>query len=360
MHSIRPPICLLSLGFWLCLTSTGVPAESGDAAEPPGDRQAPGKFLGAVPTTYPGWFKTSFLELEEDLLEAREAGKRVMLLFHQDNCPYCNAFVERNLAQKDIVETLQQHFDVIELNMWGDREVINIEGTALTEKSFASTLNVQFTPTIIFLAPDGSQALRINGYYTPERFRLVLRYLLEAKPGVSLNTFIERHQQSESDAPDALVPRSYHTGPIDELHERPGKHRKPLLIMFGQTDCRNCIELHDNVLMREQSLSLLEHFDVYQVDLWGNTPFAKPDGTETSGRIWGAELDINYAPTLVLFSADGQEVIRSEAWFKAFHTQSILDYVASDAWREEPSFQRFLSARAEQIRHQGEDVDIWD
>ena len=80
-----------------------------------------GTFLGAKPTEYPPWFKESFLEFADDIAEAAEQGKRVMLLFHQDGCPYCNLLVERNLSQKNIVDFMQSNFSVIALNMWGDR-----------------------------------------------------------------------------------------------------------------------------------------------------------------------------------------------------------------------------------------------
>ena len=109
-----------------------------------------GTFSGAKPTEYPAWFKESFLEFADDIAEAAEQGKRVMLLFHQDGCPYCNLLVERNLSQKNIVDFMQTNFSVIALNMWGDRQVVTVGGEAYTEKELASALKVQFTPTLIF------------------------------------------------------------------------------------------------------------------------------------------------------------------------------------------------------------------
>ena len=49
------------------------------AAEPKG------QFYGAKPTEYPAWFKESFLNLKEDVAEAKAANKRVLIIFHQDN-----------------------------------------------------------------------------------------------------------------------------------------------------------------------------------------------------------------------------------------------------------------------------------
>ena len=82
-------------------------------------------------------------------------------------------------------------------------------------------------------------------------------------------------------------------------------------------------------------------------------------GETLTAREWARRLEVKYAPTIVLFDQEGREVIRSEAYFKAFHTQSILDYVGSGAYRTEPEFQRYLSDRADRIRSQGKDVDIW-
>ncbi|MYG51452.1 MAG: thioredoxin, partial [Rhodospirillaceae bacterium] len=35
------------------------------------------------------WFLQSFLDLKEDLQEAADAGKRLVILWEQKGCPYC-------------------------------------------------------------------------------------------------------------------------------------------------------------------------------------------------------------------------------------------------------------------------------
>ena len=330
------------------------------AAEPAAQKTSPqGTYAGAVETIYPDWFKVSFMELEEDVAEAAEQGKRLMLLFHQEGCPYCNVFVERNLAQSDIEDSLKSQFDVVEINMWGDREVVSVGGEIYTEKAFANALQVQFTPTVLFLTEEGGLSLRLNGYYDPDRFRLALNYVTNKME--TQRSFSDYLQSSTEPASSKkLLDRDYLTGPITELDKRPGKGQKPLMLMFEQGSCRNCETLHDQVLSKTASQTLLDAFDVYRVDMWGRDEFKTLDGKDTTGRQWSKELNVNYAPTLILYAADGSEVIRSESFLKTFHTQSIMDYVVSDAWREEPSFQRYLSARAEALREQGIDVNIWD
>ncbi len=68
---------------------------------------AEGRFLGAKETLYPDWFKQSFLDIREDVLEAAEENKRLPMIFHQAGCPYCNLLVERNLSQKSIEQKLR-------------------------------------------------------------------------------------------------------------------------------------------------------------------------------------------------------------------------------------------------------------
>ena len=69
---------------------------------------------------------------------------------------------------------------------------------------------------------------------------------------------------------------------------------------------------------------------------------------------------MKYAPSLVFFDRDGMEVFRTEAYLKSFHIQSVMDYVTSGAYLEQPSFQRFIAARADALEAQGIHVDLMD
>jgi thioredoxin-related protein len=85
-----------------------------------------------------------------------------------------------------------------------------------------------------------------------------------------------------------------------------------------------------------------------------------PDGKKTSAEAWARALRVGYVPTLVLFDPRGREVFRTEAYLRPFHVAGALDYVSSRAYTREPSFQRFLQAKAENMRARGERVDLWD
>ena len=317
-----------------------------------------GAYHGAMATEYPAWFKDSFLNLRDDLAEAKTSHKRVMLLFTQDKCPYCNALVERNLAQKEIEQLMRQRFDVIAINMWGDREVIGLDGAKHTEKSFSASLKVQFTPTLLFFDETGQMILRLNGYLPPARFKTALEYVAQGKEKeIGYRDYLAANTPPSTGG-ELFKEDFFKPAPYD-LTRKPGGKSRPLAVFFEQKDCPSCAELHEKVLPDQETRDIIRKFNAVQLDMWSNAPVLTPQGKRLTAREWAKELDVKYAPTIVLFDEQGREIIRSEAFFKVFHTQGIFAYVAEGGYKTEPNFQRYLSARAEKLREQGKDVDIW-
>ncbi len=314
-----------------------------------------GRFYGAKQTHYPDWFKESFLDIREDVEEAQAAGRRVLLFFHQDGCPYCNLMVERNLSQKDIETQMRRELDVIAVNMWGDREVVAMDGNTYTEKRFAEQLRVQFTPTLLFLDESGQVILRLNGYIKPSLFKLALDYVgQKQEQQVSYRDYvISRQPPAGTHRP--LQNQPFLVQPPHDLRLIQG----PVAVFFEQRDCPACDRMHNELLSDPEIRSLASSTHAIQLDMWADTPLITPTGERTTARAWAGKLNISYAPTVVLFDPKAGEVIRSEAYFKRFHTASLFDYLLSGAFRTQPSFQRYLSARADHIREQGKDVDIW-
>ena len=305
----------------------------------------------------PAWFKESFLDIREDIAEAAASGKRVVLYFYQDGCPYCAKLLDTNLSQRDIVDLMRSNFDVIAINMWGDREVTDFEGRETTEKKFAEALRVMFTPTLLFLDEQGRVVLRVNGYYPPHKFKAALKYVADRREGTeSFRDYFSRLEPRK--ATGKLHVQPDYLQPPYRLAARSSS--RPLLVLFEQAECPPCDELHLDIFRRPESRPLLERFDIVLLDMWGKEPVQTPDGKETTAAEWARALNVQYAPTMVFFDADGKEVFRAEAYLKAFHIQSVLDYVASGAYREQPNFQRFIQARADALEAQGIHVDLME
>jgi thioredoxin-related protein len=131
------------------------------------------------------WFHESFLDMREDLQEATAAGKRLAVIWEQRGCPYCKEMHTVNLARPEITDFIKQHFTVLQLNLWGARNVTDFTGEELGERDVARKWRVNFTPTIMFFdkeAPDGKSGLdlevaRMPGYFKPFHFISMFEYV---------------------------------------------------------------------------------------------------------------------------------------------------------------------------------------
>ncbi|MBE8190570.1 MAG: thioredoxin fold domain-containing protein, partial [Candidatus Thioglobus sp.] len=136
-----------------------------------------GDFSGAKTVELPDWFKTTFLDFGDDLQEANDKNRHLMIYFHQNGCPYCSKLVEDNFHNEALVSKLKQHFDAIQINIWGNRELTDWQGDEFSEKQFAQKMKIQFTPTLVFLSPKGESLLRINGYQSVEKMHKILDFI---------------------------------------------------------------------------------------------------------------------------------------------------------------------------------------
>ena len=304
----------------------------------------------------PHWFKSSFLDLREDVAEANDSNKQVLLYFYQDGCPYCEKLINTNFAQRDIEGKTRQYFDVVAINMWGDSMLTNLDGLDVTEKAFSVGLKIQFTPTLLFLDESGKVALRTNGYYPPHKFIAALDYVIEKRENELrfADYLAARNPQKASGR--LHIGKDYLKPPYN-LQRHHGD--KPLLVLFEQHECPGCDEMHGEALRRLDSVKLLKRFDVVLLDIWSKQPVTTPGGRKLSINQWAKTLGIQYAPSMLFIDEKGIEVFRAEAYLRPFHTQSVLEYVATGRYKTQPEFQRYVQDRADHLREQGIEVDLW-
>ncbi len=173
--SVAGMAAFLVLALCLIWAGTGGGARAGEAGA-----QGPEPMMGEDGIYHQPWFLESFLELGEDLVEAEAEGKRLVVLWEQRGCPYCAEMHKVNLRIPEVVDYIKANFQVVQLNLWGDREVTDLDGEVLSEKALARKWGVQFTPTLQFLpdmagAGEGksvreTEAWRLMGYWKPFHF----------------------------------------------------------------------------------------------------------------------------------------------------------------------------------------------
>ena len=293
---------------------------------------------------YPDWFKNSFLNLEEDLQEALEGGKKgIIVYFGQKNCPYCEALMQINFGrEKDIVLYTQKYFDVIPIDIWGSREVTDLEGNLTEEKSFAVDNKANFTPTLIFYGKDGEKLLQLRGYYTPYKMRAALTYVVEGYYAQeSLRSYMARADPPNKDSDKAMNSEEFFDKPPYFLQRSIIPAENPLAVFFEQRSCHACDVLHTEPLQDDITRLLLEGFQVVQLDMWSNTPVLTPDGQKLTAQQWANQLGLFYAPSIVFFDEHGEEIIRVSSVVRVYRLRGVLEYVLNKGYLEAPTFQRW-------------------
>ena len=141
--------------------------------------------LGDDGLYHQSWFNTSFLDLREDHGEAKAEGRRFAVIFEQRGCVYCTKMHTDVLSQRYINDYVRQNFRIVQIDMWGSREVTDFDGRKMPEKALAERWGVMFTPTIVFLKDDLAGAAATWG--TPLE---VTRMALGFGPPTFLDMFV--------------------------------------------------------------------------------------------------------------------------------------------------------------------------
>jgi len=127
------------------------------------------------------WFSQSFLELADDLSEARDDDKLLMVIVEQAGCPYCRELHRVNFERAEIVNEITQHYLAVQLDLWGSREVVDFDGTEMEERDWIQKNAIHFTPTTLFFtaSEDGtpSEVFRMPGYFKPFHHLAALKYV---------------------------------------------------------------------------------------------------------------------------------------------------------------------------------------
>jgi thioredoxin-related protein len=330
-------LCLFGLGLCLNIPLQAAPVE--------------GKILGGINAEHPAWFKESFLDIDADLKDASEAGKHLILYLYLNSCPYCHKMLEESFKAPDMAGRIQQQFDVIALNIKGDREVALDAERSLSEKDLAQELKVVYTPTVLFLNAENQVVARVNGYRSVQDFGRVLDYVAgrhyQQQP---LTTWLAEHSHKNY----SLLPHPM----LEEQQDLSALKDKPLALLFESEDCIDCAALHQGHLASPEVQALLKKFHFVRLDSGSDQPITDPDGKATSARQYSATLGIDYMPSLVLFD-QGKEIMRIQSRLYGYHFREILRYVGEGFYRTYPkSFYDYLNVRTQELRDAGQNVNV--
>ena len=97
------------------------------------------------------WFATTFKDIAEDMQAAADEGKRLAIIFEQRGCVYCRRLHEKVLSDAKVSKYIDDNFMVVQYNLYGDEEVVDLDGEVISEKTAARKWRILFTPTVLFM-----------------------------------------------------------------------------------------------------------------------------------------------------------------------------------------------------------------
>lgn len=312
----------------------------------------PGKLTGGKETIHPEWFKESFLDIAEDVDEAAQENKHLLLFMHLNNCPYCSKMAAENFTHAPYVEFIKKNFDVIAINIKGDRQVAFDEKTTVTEKQLAKLLKVRYTPTILALNQDNKTVLRLNGYRSRDAFEQALHFVNDkAYLKTNLSQYIKDHY------PDKRYRFRDHPQFV-KLQDLSKSGVRPLAVLFEDTTCDACNALHDGHLRNPAIGAVLQNFTVVRLDANSEDPILDPKGNKTTPRRLAEELNLSYRPGIVLFD-QGKEISRIDGLLYTYHFTEMLRYVGERHYKAYPnSFYDYLNIRTDNLLKSGISIDL--
>lgn len=150
-------------------------------------------WLNATPASAEGFIIEPLdYDFPSEVADAAAQGKNVVIMFHQNGCPYCDKMRKRVYPDPAVGALYGEKFHLIEVNNKGDLEVTTHDGEAMAEKDYAEKMHVRATPVFLFLAKDGTEALKLTGYQDAAMFNAAGRYVSSDafKDGTSFINFV--------------------------------------------------------------------------------------------------------------------------------------------------------------------------
>jgi len=113
--------------------------------------------------------------LEEAQYLAKEDNKPLFIFVEAEWCGTCKAMLREVFPQENVREEVQ-NFHLVSIDV-DSRKEVTFNGESLTEREFAQAMQVQGTPTMIFVDSGGEVMGRQPGFMDAEELIKLLRYV---------------------------------------------------------------------------------------------------------------------------------------------------------------------------------------
>lgn len=310
-----------------------------------------GKVSGSSEHEVPSWFKQSFLDISEDVDDATAKNKHLMLFIDLDGCPYCTKMLQESFVTANATsQYIKKHFEVINLNVKGDRE-LTWQGKSMSEKAFAIDLNIQYSPTILFLDENKKVVLKLNGYRTPEKFKTILEYINgKYYKTLSLTEYMQSNSAKE------ITDKSYSKKANAKIQDL-SNIATPLAIIFEEKNSKSCTYFNTVTMKNKEVKKELSKFTVVRFDANSNEEFIGVDGVKTTPKDFVKSINLDYRPGVLLY--DNKKLVATQdALLYSFHFKELLRFVSAKEYRYFDTYLSYLNVRQKELVEAGVNIDI--
>ena len=139
--------------------------------------------LAALPVksseAWEAFFSPFLGDLRAELDEAKRSGRKgVLVMYHFDDCPYCQRMKAEVLSRSEVQQGYRRDFVTLAVDTRGAQPITGLDARVLPENAFAREQKIRGTPTFDFYAPDGERLYRhVGGLFDPAEFLLLGRYV---------------------------------------------------------------------------------------------------------------------------------------------------------------------------------------
>lgn len=116
------------------------------------------------------------LSLEQALSQAASENKKILVDVYAEWCPYCQRMHEEVYPSEEVLSAISSHFLLVKINVESE-DLVNYQGTEMTEAEFARALQNENVPTTYFLNQEGAVIGTQPGFIPSDAFSDLLNFV---------------------------------------------------------------------------------------------------------------------------------------------------------------------------------------
>jgi len=127
------------------------------------------------------FFDAKLGDFKSELATAKKEGKvGVLIMFEQDDCPWCFRMKQTILNQSEVQDYYRKHFMIFPVDLKGNIPMVDFKGKDTTEKAYSVEQRIYGTPVFDFFDLDGNRIVRFPGAAKDvDEFLLLGKYVVE-------------------------------------------------------------------------------------------------------------------------------------------------------------------------------------